>query len=98
MMMSGSIDRTNFARSRPRSWVQLGCSYWFYVRAIKHVTALEALLVPVIEPVLNPIWVLLVFGEKPTPLALAGGMIVITAITVRSLISIRDRRHAQVAG
>ena len=78
--------------------VQLGCSYWFYARAIKHVTALEALLVPVIEPVLNPIWVLLVFGEKPTPLALAGGMIVITAITVRSLISIRDRRHAQVAG
>lgn len=78
--------------------VQLGCSYWFYVRAIKHVTALEALLVPVIEPVLNPIWVLLVFGEKPTPLALAGGMIVITAITVRSLISIRDRRLAQVAG
>jgi drug/metabolite transporter (DMT)-like permease len=74
--------------------VQLGVSYWLYVRAIKHVTALEAVLIPVIEPILNPIWVLLALHEKPTPLALAGGAIVLTAVTVRAVASIRARRSS----
>ena len=60
--------------------VQLGCSYWLYARAIRHVTALEAVLIPVIEPLLNPVWVLLAVGERPTPLALLGGVIVLAAV------------------
>jgi drug/metabolite transporter (DMT)-like permease len=72
--------------------VQLGCSYWLYARAIKQVTALEALLIPVIEPILNPIWVLILLHEKPSAYALVGGIIVLTAITLRAGISIRDRR------
>src|SRR5262249_24016158 len=39
--------------------VQLGLSYLLYARAIMHVTALEAVLIPVLEPILNPLWVLL---------------------------------------
>ncbi|HVU23527.1 MAG TPA: DMT family transporter [Opitutus sp.] len=69
--------------------VQLGISYWLYARAIKHVTALEAVLIPVIEPILNPVWVLLTLGEKPTVLALAGGAIVLAAVTLRAAASIR---------
>lgn len=69
--------------------VQLGLSYYLYVRAIRHVTALEAVLVPVIEPILNPLWALLVNGEKPGPWALAGGSVVLTAVTVRALLVIR---------
>jgi drug/metabolite transporter (DMT)-like permease len=61
--------------------VQLGISYWLYARAIKHVTALEAVLIPVIEPILNPIWVLLMMGEKPSRFALVGGVIVLGAVT-----------------
>jgi len=71
--------------------VQLGVAYLLYVRAIKHVTALEAVLIPVIEPILNPIWVMLVIGEKPTGLALAGGALVVGAVTWRALASIRGR-------
>jgi drug/metabolite transporter (DMT)-like permease len=69
--------------------VQLGVSYRFYARAIKHVTALEAVLIPVIEPILNPVWVLLFFSERPGPLALVGGVIVLGAVTLRALTSIR---------
>ncbi len=69
--------------------VQLGLSYLLYARAIRHVTALEAVLIPVIEPILNPIWVLLALGERPGPLSLAGGVIVLTAATLRALHSIR---------
>ena len=69
--------------------VQLGISYWLYARALKHVTALEAVLVPVVEPILNPVWVLLALGEKPSGLALVGGVIVLTAVTARALASVR---------
>ena len=72
--------------------VQLGISYLLYSYAIRHVTALQAVLIPVIEPLLNPLWVLLAIGERPTRLALIGGIIVLTAITVRALASLRPPR------
>ncbi|MDD3179057.1 MAG: DMT family transporter [Opitutaceae bacterium] len=72
--------------------VQLGLSYLFYSRAIKHVTALEAVLLPVIEPILNPVWVMLFLGEKPGRFALLGGVIVLGAVTWRALHSIRRLR------
>ena len=68
--------------------LQLGASYWLYARAIKHVTALEAVLIPVIEPILNPVWVILAVGERPTALSLLGGVIVLAAVTLRALRSI----------
>ena len=71
--------------------VQLGVAYLLYVRAIRHVTALEAVLLPVIEPILNPVWVLLVHGERPSPLALGGGVIVVGAVTWRAVVSVRSR-------
>jgi drug/metabolite transporter (DMT)-like permease len=46
--------------------VQLGIPYLLYARAIPHVSALEAALLPVIEPILNPIWVMLFIGERPS--------------------------------
>jgi drug/metabolite transporter (DMT)-like permease len=72
--------------------VQLGFAYWLYVRAIRHVTALESVLIPVIEPILNPVWVLVATGEKPSRLALVGGVIVLTAVTFRAIATVRARR------
>jgi drug/metabolite transporter (DMT)-like permease len=77
--------------------VQLGVSYWLYARAIRHVTALEAVLIPVIEPVLNPVWVLLFMHERPTRWAVVGGAVVLGAVTVRAVISVRSRRASMVA-
>lgn len=71
--------------------VQLGLAYLLYAKAIKHVTALEAVLIPVIEPILNPVWVMLAVGERPSPLALAGGAIVLGAVTLRAVVSLRNR-------
>lgn len=70
---------------------QLGASYWLYARAIRHVTALEAVLIPVLEPILNPVWVLIAVGERPAPLALLGGAVVLGAVTLRAVASIRGR-------
>ncbi len=71
--------------------VQLGLSYWLYARAIRHVTALEAVLIPVIEPILNPVWVLLFMREKPSGWALVGGVVVLSAVTLRAIVSVRAR-------
>ena len=71
--------------------VQLGAAYWLYARAIRHVTALEAVLIPVIEPILNPLWVLIAIGERPAPLALVGAAIVLSAVVLRAAASIRNQ-------
>ena len=77
--------------------VQLGVPYLLYVRAIRHVTALEAVIIPVVEPVLNPLWVMLVIGEKPSALSLFGGTIVVGAVTLRAIASIRRSTAAPAA-
>lgn len=69
---------------------QLGISYVLYSRAIKHVPALDAVLIPVIEPVLNPLWVFLVMGEQPGGWATAGGIVILLSITVFSVLEARD--------
>jgi len=62
---------------------QLGLSYVLYSEAIKRITALEAILVSVVEPILNPIWVLLVMHEAPGRWAILGGVVVLGAVTGR---------------
>ena len=67
--------------------VQLGLSYILYSSAIKHLKAVEAVLIGGIEPILNPIWVFLVLGEAPGRWALMGGFIVLTSVTTRCAIA-----------
>jgi drug/metabolite transporter (DMT)-like permease len=64
---------------------QLGLPLVLYGKAIPHVRAIEAVLIPVLEPVLNPIWVLVFVGEVPSGWALLGGVIVLSAVTMRGL-------------
>lgn len=72
--------------------VQLGLSYILYSIAIKDVTALEAILIPIIEPILNPIWVFLVIGEAPGRFAFIGGAIILVSVTLRYAIpTIKNR-------
>lgn len=70
--------------------IQLGLSYILYSAAIKKVTALEAILIPVIEPILNPLWVFFLLGETPGHWALLGGLIVLVSVTTRCLLGVRE--------
>ncbi|HXV21684.1 MAG TPA: DMT family transporter [Desulfuromonadales bacterium] len=72
---------------------QVGLPYALFARAIREVTALEAMLIPAIEPVLNPLWVLLLLGEAPGGLALVGGAVILSAVTGRGLLPLLERRH-----
>ena len=64
---------------------QLGLSYICYAIAVRSVTALEAVLIPVIEPLLNPSGSCSL-SAKPRPLGLAGGLIVVISITAHSAV------------
>ena len=64
--------------------VQLGLPYVMYALALRHVRAIEGILLPMIEPVLNPVWVFLLLGEAPGPLALVGGAIILGAVIFRA--------------
>jgi drug/metabolite transporter (DMT)-like permease len=66
--------------------VQLGIPYILYSLAIRHVTALEAILIPMLEPILNPIWVALARGERPGPWSLVGGARVLGAVLLRGFV------------
>jgi drug/metabolite transporter (DMT)-like permease len=62
---------------------QLGLSYICYSIAIKQVKALEASIITMIEPILNPVWVFLLLGETPGPWALVGGAVIVAALVGR---------------
>ena len=68
---------------------QLGIAYIFYSLAVKHLTALEAILIMFLEPILNPIWVFLIAGERPGALSLLGGAIVLLTVIIRSVVANR---------
>jgi drug/metabolite transporter (DMT)-like permease len=64
---------------------QLASAYALFVRGIRHVTATEASLVGMLEPIANPVWVFLFLGEKPALTAILGGLVVLGAIAWRTL-------------
>lgn len=80
-------DLTSWAALMLAGIGQIGFAFILYLRAIKSVSALEASLIPVIEPLLNPLWVLLLIGEVPGRWAILGGAVVILAVTVRGLLA-----------
>ena len=66
--------------------IQLGIPYIFYTTAIKHVTALDAIIFPIIEPILNPILVFFILGEALGPWAFLGGLLVLGSVVFRGLL------------
>jgi drug/metabolite transporter (DMT)-like permease len=69
--------------------VQIGMASLLFAFGIKRISALEAMLTSMIEPVLNPVWVLVVTGEKPSVSALIGGGIIIAAVVFSSVVGKR---------
>lgn len=74
--------------------LQLAAGYALFVRGIRHVPAVEAALIPVMEPILNPIWVAIFYGEHPQPATLIGGAIVVGTVTLRGVLRAAGTRAA----
>lgn len=76
--------------------LQLAIPYLLYSRAIKHIRALDAAIISIIEPILNPIWVILIKGEPASRWSVIGGAIVLTTSLFRSFLASREKQRNDV--
>jgi drug/metabolite transporter, DME family len=81
------------ATPEPRDWptlvafgvIQLAIPYALFARGVRDVQAPEAALITLLEPILNPIWVLLRHGERPADATLIGGLFLLAGMAIRYL-------------
>jgi len=78
---------------------QIGTASALFVYGIKRVRAVQAMLTASIEPVLNPVWVLVITGEKPSLSVIIGGAVIIAAVFISSSPkNILSQRHRDTEG
>jgi drug/metabolite transporter (DMT)-like permease len=63
---------------------QIAAAYVCLTRGIRHVRALEASTLLLIEPALNPLWTWWIHGESPGTAALAGGAVILGATLINA--------------
>jgi DME family drug/metabolite transporter len=63
--------------------VQFGIPYLLFTWGLQRVPGPEASLLTLVEPVLTPLWVALVVGERPTVATLIGGAFILAALGLR---------------
>lgn len=68
---------------------QLGIPYILYVLSTRTCPPLACSLIAAAEPLLNPVWVAIFDGEIPGPLAFAGGLVVIAAVTIWCVLDVK---------
>lgn len=76
---------------------QLGLAFILMSIAVRRLSAVDTVLIQTLEPLLNPVWVFLVISESPSPMALVGGLIVLSAVSLRSLYTARSRHPRPAA-
>jgi drug/metabolite transporter (DMT)-like permease len=70
-------------------FIQLGLGCVLMTMATRHLEAGEIGLLALLETILGPIWVWIGVGERPSDLALIGGLVVLTALAADSLPALR---------
>jgi len=70
---------------------QLGIPYVLYTLALKYLPAIDAILIGMIEPVLNPVWVFIFVGETIGNWSLIGGIMVLGGSLGRSYFKYRKK-------
>ena len=61
-------------------------SYVFFYAGRKKVTSIDASIFSLIEPLLNPIWVFILIGEKPSYYAIAGMVLILSAQVLNAIL------------
>jgi DME family drug/metabolite transporter len=74
--------------------VQIGFAYLLFTLAMaRGVRSLDASIIGYIEPVLNPVWVFLFIGERPSTWAILGGSIIVAAVVGHMFIAAKEKRN-----
>lgn len=87
------IGIDDFARIAYLGIVQIGFAYLLFTLAMaRGARSLDASIICYVEPVLNPVWVFLFIGERPSGWAIVGGAIIISSVMTHTLIEARAKR------
>ena len=78
-------------------FVQLGVGYLFFTYGQRHIPAIETALIAMLEPILNPVWVMIWHGETPGFWALVGGLIIVGALVIRTVYTHRQKKQRVAA-
>ena len=62
---------------------QLGLGFALFLFGQKYLPAIESSLISMLEPILNPVWVFIGYGENPGYWAIVGGLVIIAALIFR---------------
>src|SRR5882724_8908308 len=90
--MRRGISPTDFACIAYLGIIQIGVAYILFTGAMARcLRALRASIVGYIEPVLNPVWVFLFIGERPSGWAIVGGAIIVASVVAHMLMSAKDK-------
>ncbi len=90
--VQGGISTADVLRIAYLGIVQIGFAYLLFTLAMaRGVRSLDAGIIGYIEPVLNPIWVFLFIGERPSGWAIIGGVIIIASVVAHTLASAKPR-------
>jgi drug/metabolite transporter, DME family len=85
----GAVDRTSLVVLVGMGVVQIAVPYVLFAWALQRVPGPEASLLTLIEPVLNPVWVALFVGERPSSATVVGGGLIILALVMRYTVALR---------
>jgi len=87
------ISPEDYARLAYLGIVQIGFAYLLFTLAMaRGLRSLDAGIIGYVEPVLNPIWVFLFLGERPSGWAIIGGVIIIASVIAHMLFASKSKR------
>ena len=87
------ISAPDLARISYLGIIQIGCAYLLFTLAMaRGLRSLDASIVGYVEPVLNPVWVFLAIGERPSGWAMIGGAIIVASVIVHMLVTAKEKR------
>jgi len=89
-----TVNTIDFAAVAYLGIFQIGIAYVLFTNGLaRGVRSLDASIIGFIEPLLNPVWVVLFLGERPSRWAVLGGAIILSGVLLHTLLMQRRRRR-----
>jgi len=72
---------------------QIGLSYILFIKGVMGGTRpLDASIIGFFEPILNPVWVYLFYGEQPSNWAILGGLLIVATVAAHTMVQYKAGR------
>lgn len=76
--------------------IQIGIGYMLFNYGLKRTLAIESVLLAMMEPILNPVWVFIGYGEKPGIWTIFGGLLILGMLAVQVVLGEKVRPKVEV--